>query len=156
MLSLDQCWVSESATPSAAQSSVGFKPAFCAALTSSFAAARSARNAGLLCKLATVAAPMMRPASTSLCQWALQMTRLWPNDNPRTQFIKSDFSDIAKTVDMSVMLMGEARRGPYSVLADLMYIDTDTRNRLPGGAKLEVESKTASGFLGGGYGERGL
>ncbi|WLD70157.1 hypothetical protein QU606_05860 [Pseudomonas sp. OVF7] len=68
-----------------------------------------------------------------------------------TQFIKSDFSDIAKTVDMSVMLMGEARRGPYSVLADLMYIDTDTRNRLPGGAKLEVESKTASGFLGGGY-----
>ncbi|MGY2137514.1 hypothetical protein ACW9I8_13005 [Pseudomonas reactans] len=71
-----------------------------------------------------------------------------------TQFIKSDFSDIARTVDMSVMLMGEARRGPYSVLADLMYIDTDTRNRLPGGKlahKLEVESKTASGFLGGGY-----
>ncbi|BAV72389.1 hypothetical protein PCAU_0180 [Pseudomonas chlororaphis subsp. aurantiaca] len=71
-----------------------------------------------------------------------------------TQFIKSDFSDIARTVDMSVMLMGEARRGPYSVLADLMYIDTDTRNRLPAGApasKLEVESKTASGFLGGGY-----
>jgi len=71
-----------------------------------------------------------------------------------TQFIKSDFSDIARTVDMSVMLMGEARRGPYSVLTDLMYIDTDTRNRLPAGApasKLEVEGKTASGFLGGGY-----
>lgn len=48
-----------------------------------------------------------------------------------TQFIKSDFADIARTVDMSAMLMGEARRGPYSVLADLMYIDTDTRNRLP-------------------------
>ena len=70
-----------------------------------------------------------------------------------TQFIKSDFSDIAKTVDMSVMLMGEARRGPYSLLADLMYIDTDTRNRLGGilANNLEVESKTASGFLGGGY-----
>lgn len=68
-----------------------------------------------------------------------------------TQFIQSGFSDIAKTVDMSVMLMGEARRGPYSILADLMYIDTDTRNRLPAGGKLEVESKTASGFLGGGY-----
>ncbi len=70
-----------------------------------------------------------------------------------TQFIKSDFSDIAKTVDMSVMLMGEARRGPYSILVDLMYIDTDTRNRLGGivANKLEVESKTASGFLGGGY-----
>ncbi|MGH8450528.1 hypothetical protein [Pseudomonas sp.] len=67
-----------------------------------------------------------------------------------TQFIKSDFSDIARSVDMSVMLMGEARRGPYSVLADLMYIDTDTHNRLPA-SKLEVESKTASGFLGGGY-----
>ncbi len=71
-----------------------------------------------------------------------------------TQFIKSDFADIARTVEMSAMLMGEARRGPYSVLADLMYIDTDTRNRLPADApasKLEVESKTASGFLGGGY-----
>lgn len=71
-----------------------------------------------------------------------------------TQFIQSDFSDIARTVDMSLMLMGEARRGPYSVVADLMYIETDTRNRLPANAlanKLEVESKTASGFLGGGY-----
>lgn len=71
-----------------------------------------------------------------------------------TQFIKSDFSDIARTVDMSVMLMGEARRGPYSVLTDLMYIETDTRNRLSAGAaasKLEVQGKTASGFLGGGY-----
>ncbi|WP_025128433.1 hypothetical protein [Pseudomonas sp. PH1b] len=74
--------------------------------------------------------------------------------NTGSQFIKSDFSDIARSVDMSVMLMGEARRGPYSVLADLMYIDTDTRNRLPASvhaSKLEVQSKTASGFLGGGY-----
>ena len=68
-----------------------------------------------------------------------------------TASVKSDFSNIARTVDMSLMFMGEARRGPYSVLADLMYIDTDTRNRLPTGSKLEVEGKTASGFLGGGY-----
>lgn len=73
-----------------------------------------------------------------------------------TQFIKSDFSDIARTVDMSVMLMGAARRGPYSVLTDLMYIDTDTRNRLPTGSKLEVQSKTASGFLGAGYRAMGV
>jgi hypothetical protein len=65
-----------------------------------------------------------------------------------TASVKSDFSDIARTVDMSLMFMGEARRGPYSVLADLMYIDTDTRSRLPTGSKLEVEGKTASGFLG--------
>lgn len=74
--------------------------------------------------------------------------------NTGNQFIESDFSDIARTVDMSVMLMGEARRGPYSVLTDLMYIETDTRNRLPDNPlanKLEVESKTASGFLGCGY-----
>lgn len=68
-----------------------------------------------------------------------------------TASVKSDFSNIARTVDMSLMFMGEARRGPYSVLADLMYIDTDTRSRLPTGSKLEVEGKTASGFLGGGY-----
>lgn len=71
-----------------------------------------------------------------------------------TQFMKTDFSDIAHDLDVAVMGMGEARKGPYSLLVDLMYIDTTTRNNLPDGApasRLKVDNRTVSGFLGGGY-----
>ncbi|CAI2412203.1 Uncharacterised protein [Serratia liquefaciens] len=71
-----------------------------------------------------------------------------------TQFMKTDFSDIARDLDVAVMGMGEARKGRYSLLVDLMYIDTTTRNDLPDGApadRLKVDNRTVSGFLGGGY-----
>lgn len=74
------------------------------------------------------------------------------NHRTGSQPVDSDFSDIARTADMTLMLMGEARQGPYSILTDLMYIETDTRERVGSTAtKVEVEGKTASGFLGGGY-----
>ena len=71
-----------------------------------------------------------------------------------TQFVKSDFHDIARDLDVAAMTMGEARFGPYSLLADVMYIDTTTKTRLPDGAPakhLNTDSKTFSAFLGGGY-----
>lgn len=71
-----------------------------------------------------------------------------------TAFMKSDFHDIARDLDAAVMGMGEARKGPVSLLADLMYIKTTTRNDLPAGApasQLKVDSKSASGFVGAGY-----
>lgn len=71
-----------------------------------------------------------------------------------TQFVKSDFRDIARDLDVAAMAMGEARYGPYSLLADVMYIDTNTRTRLPAGGparNLDTKSKTASAFLGAGY-----
>ncbi len=71
-----------------------------------------------------------------------------------TQFVKSDFHDIARDLDVAAMVMGEARFGPYSLLADVMYIDTTTKTRLPDGAPakhLNTDSKTFSAFLGGGY-----
>ncbi|MCE1613555.1 hypothetical protein, partial [Enterobacter ludwigii] len=71
-----------------------------------------------------------------------------------TQFVKSDFHDIARDLDVAAMTMGEARFGPYSLLADAMYIDTTTKTRLPDGAPakhLNTDSKTFSAFLGGGY-----
>lgn len=71
-----------------------------------------------------------------------------------TQFVKSDFHDIARDLDVAAMVMGEARRGPVSLLTDVMYIDTTTKTRLPDGAgakRLNTDSKTFSGFLGGGY-----
>ncbi|CAI1573108.1 hypothetical protein [Serratia entomophila] len=79
-----------------------------------------------------------------------------------TQFMKTDFSDIVRNLDVALMGMGEARNGPYSLLVDLMFIDTTTRNSLPAGApasRLKVDNRTVSGFLGGGYtlleGEKG-
>jgi len=79
-----------------------------------------------------------------------------------TQFMKTDFSDIVRNLDVALMGMGEARKGPYSLLVDLMFIDTTTRNSLPAGApasRLKVDNRTVSGFLGGGYtlleGEKG-
>ena len=70
-----------------------------------------------------------------------------------TQFMKADFSDIAHTLDVAVMGLAEARKGPYSLLVDLMYIDTTTKNSLPNGAtsRLKVDNQTFSGFFGGGY-----
>ena len=71
-----------------------------------------------------------------------------------TQFVKSDFHDIARDLDVAAMVMAEARFGPYSLLADAMYIDTTTKTRLPDGAPakhLNTDSKTFSGFFGGGY-----
>lgn len=71
-----------------------------------------------------------------------------------TQFVKSDFHDIARDLDVAAMTMGEARFGPYSLLADVMYIDTTTKTRLPDGAPakhLNTDSRTFSAFLGGGY-----
>lgn len=71
-----------------------------------------------------------------------------------TQFMKTDFSDIVRDLDVAVMGMGEARKGHYSLLVDLMYIDTSTHSDLPDGApasRLKVDNRTVSGFLGGGY-----
>lgn len=52
---------------------------------SSRAAFMSATNPLSACSRAKVAAAMVRPASISLCQCALQMTRLRPNAKPRAR-----------------------------------------------------------------------
>ncbi len=71
----------DKAAASAAQAGAG--AARFAAFISAFAALRSARKVALVCNRETVAAPMMRPASTSLCQCASQITRLCPKAMPR-------------------------------------------------------------------------
>lgn len=71
-----------------------------------------------------------------------------------TAFVKSNFSDIAHDLDVAMMAMGEFRRGPWSVLVDVMFIDTTTHSRLPDGApagQLTLDDRTVSGFVGGGY-----
>lgn len=106
------------------------------------------------------------PAPEPATQWQFTVTPyLWGagirgdvgHSTTGTQFVKSDFHDIARDLDVAVMTMGEARLGPYSLLADMMYIDTTTRTGLPAGAQaahLDTDSKTFSGFFGAGYSVR--
>ncbi len=64
--------------------------------------------------------------------------------------VKLDFSDVARNLDVAFMGLMEARKGPYSILADIMYSDSTTKTDLPS-SRLDTKSKTASGFLGAGY-----
>lgn len=138
-------------------------------------AARSGTTAGLATSalwLAALVAPQAlaaqtavetEPASSAAPQWQFTVAPyLWGagirgnvgHKTTGTQFVKSDFHDIARDLDVAAMTMGEARFGPYSLLADVMYIDTTTKTRLPDGAPakhLNTDSKTFSAFLGGGY-----
>ncbi|WP_255448236.1 hypothetical protein [Serratia sp. SRS-8-S-2018] len=117
---------------------------------------------GLL-SLSAGAAQMTLPAYQSVEEWQFTFSSyVWGagirgdvgHRSTGTQFMKTDFADIARSLDVALMGMGEARKGPYSLLADLMFIDTTTRNDLPSGApasRLKVDNRTVSGFLGGGY-----
>lgn len=71
-----------------------------------------------------------------------------------THSIKSKFSDIIKDVDLAFMAMGEARKGPYSVLFDVMYIHSKIKKDLPASIpadQFRAKGKVATGFLGAGY-----
>lgn len=76
------------------------------------------------------------------------------NHSTGTAFMKTDFNDIVSNLDVAVMAMGEARKGPVSLLVDLMYIETTTRSDLPadaGAEHLDIDSKSFTGFMGGSY-----
>ncbi|MEB7884024.1 hypothetical protein [Serratia fonticola] len=76
------------------------------------------------------------------------------NHSTGPTFMKTDFNDIVSNLDVAVMAMGEARKGPVSLLVDLMYIETTTRSDLPadaGAEHLDIDSKSFTGFMGGSY-----
>lgn len=76
------------------------------------------------------------------------------NRSTGSTFMKTDFADIVRNLNVAVMAMGEARKGPYSLLVDLMYIETTTRSDLPadsGAEHLDIDSKSFTGFVGGSY-----
>lgn len=71
-----------------------------------------------------------------------------------THHVKSSFSDIVSNVDLSAMVMGEARKGPYSFLFDFMYIDSSIKHRLPPqvpAKEIKANGKVITGFAGMGY-----
>ncbi len=70
-----------------------------------------------------------------------------------THFINSKYSDKSKDLDIiALMLMGEARKGKFSLLLDFMYIDTSLTKSLPSRFTIKnVKATVATGFLGAGY-----
>lgn len=68
--------------------------------------------------------------------------------------LKSDFGQIFDELDVAFMGIVEARRGRYSLFADIAYTKTSVKDSTPKGIlaeKIGVTSQSFSGLLGGGY-----
>lgn len=68
--------------------------------------------------------------------------------------VDASFSDIFDHLDFGAMAMGEARYGPYSIFADIMYTKISGQGGTPRGIlfdDVEVSSETFAGTFGAGY-----
>ncbi|ARP96024.1 hypothetical protein [Bordetella genomosp. 13] len=68
--------------------------------------------------------------------------------------IDADFNDIFDNLDFGAMVMGEARRGRYSIFGDLMYTKIGADSATPRGilaSTVDLDVETFAGLLGGGY-----
>ncbi|OHT20599.1 hypothetical protein [Edaphosphingomonas haloaromaticamans] len=68
--------------------------------------------------------------------------------------ISPDFGKVLDNLDFAAMATGEARKGRYSIVADMMFTKISLAYGTPRGALAEtarVKSSTFAGFVGGGY-----
>ncbi|WP_254240933.1 hypothetical protein [Achromobacter insolitus] len=68
--------------------------------------------------------------------------------------IDADFDKLFDNLDFGAMLMGEARKGRYSIFGDLAYTKIGSQGALPRGvlaSDADVKSTTFAGFLGLSY-----
>ena len=68
--------------------------------------------------------------------------------------VDASFSDIFDHLDFGAMAIGEARYGPYSIFADVMYTKISGSTGTPRGIladDVELSSETFAGLLGAGY-----
>ncbi|PDT04244.1 hypothetical protein CO666_10185 [Rhizobium chutanense] len=68
--------------------------------------------------------------------------------------VDTSFSDIFDHLDFGAMAIGDARYGPYSIFADVMYTKISGQSGTPRGIladDVELTSETFAGFLGAGY-----
>jgi hypothetical protein len=65
--------------------------------------------------------------------------------------VDASFSDIIENTDFAAMLAGEARKGKFAIIADLIYLDLEADGSTPGrlfsGVKAETESTVLTGAL---------
>ncbi|MDI7864437.1 hypothetical protein MRS76_21095 [Rhizobiaceae bacterium n13] len=68
--------------------------------------------------------------------------------------IDADFGDIWDHLDFAAMAIGEARYGPYSIFADILYVKLSGESGTPRGilaTEASVDAETFVGTLGAGY-----
>lgn len=68
--------------------------------------------------------------------------------------VDSSFGDIFNNLEFGAMAIGEARNGPYSIFADVMYTKISGQAATPRGVlatDVELTSETFAGLLGAGY-----
>lgn len=68
--------------------------------------------------------------------------------------VDASFSDIFDHLEFGAMAIGEARNGPYSIFADVMYTKISGQAGTPRGilaTDVELTSETFAGLLGAGY-----
>ncbi|YCI06304.1 hypothetical protein M1D34_30300 (plasmid) [Ensifer sp. D2-11] len=68
--------------------------------------------------------------------------------------VDASFSDIFDNLEFGAMAIGEARSGPYSIFADVMYTKISGQAGTPRGVlatDVELTSETFAGLLGAGY-----
>lgn len=68
--------------------------------------------------------------------------------------VDTSFGDIFDHLDFGAMAVGEARYGPYSIFADVMYTKISGQGGTPRGIladDVELTSETFAGFVGAGY-----
>ncbi|WP_027998780.1 hypothetical protein [Sinorhizobium arboris] len=68
--------------------------------------------------------------------------------------VDASFSDIFDNLEFGAMAIGEARNGPYSIFADVMYTKISGQAGTPRGVlatDVELASETFAGLLGAGY-----
>ncbi|MHA4735252.1 hypothetical protein [Ensifer adhaerens] len=68
--------------------------------------------------------------------------------------VDASFSDIFDHLEFGAMAIGEARNGPYSIFADVMYTKISGQSGTPRGVlatDVELTSETFAGLLGAGY-----
>lgn len=86
--------------------------------------------------------------------WATGLSGETSQFNLPTIDIDADFNDIFDNLNFAAMVMGEARNGPYSIFADVIYADLGAGTSTPRGILADtvgVETSTFAGLIGVGY-----
>ncbi len=86
--------------------------------------------------------------------WAAGLSGKVSHSNSPVIDIDASFDKIFDNLDFAAMLMGDARKGRYSIFGDLIYIKIGSQGDTPHGilaTSAEVQTSTFAGLIGAGY-----
>lgn len=92
--------------------------------------------------------------SVSPYLWAPALSGKVTHGRLPTVDISASFDKIFDNLDFAAMLMGDARKGRYSIIGDLLYVKVGAQGDTPRGilaSSADVKSTSFTGLIGGGY-----